>query len=122
MTGIVGLVCATAVPNAMPATMPAAIINLFMIILRFLRPGGSLNWVCNRLVGACIGAPFENSIRTVAAERVLLGGRCRVINAPNPQLGSHEGPSKGDTAAVPPTQGVFSRNLKNQCAGDPTSV
>jgi hypothetical protein len=73
-------------------------------------PGQWLHWVLK----------FESSIRTVTAERVLLGARCRVINARNLQLGSHEGPRAGDTAAVPLTQRDFIRNLKNQCVGDAT--
>jgi hypothetical protein len=63
---------------------------------------------------------FEGSIRTVTSERMLLDARCRVINAKNLHQGD-EKPSTGDTAAVPPTQRVFSDDEESN-VGDTTSA
>jgi hypothetical protein len=58
---------------------------------------------------------FEGSIQTVTLERMLLDARSRVANAHDLQHGDDEEPSAGDTAAVPPTQRVFSEAMmKNQ--------
>jgi len=51
---------------------------------------------------------------------MLLDARSRVANAHNLQQGDDEEPGAGDTAAVPPTQRVFNRDLKNRYVGDAT--
>jgi hypothetical protein len=66
---------------------------------------------------------FEGSIQTVTLERMLLDARSRVANAHDLQHGDDEEPSAGDTAAVPPTQRVFSEAMmKESNVGDTTSA
>jgi hypothetical protein len=71
--------------------------------------------MCNRRSVIALALNFEDSFRIVTSERVFLDARCRVTKTRNLQQGDDEEPSAGDTAAVPLTQRVFSREMmKNQ--------